>query len=57
MTEFKRSYHCHNLVERTIGDNHVELKLFVDILSMKLYRMHPDSFEIVNEYSFDEYVA
>lgn len=57
MTEFKRSNHCHNLGEGIIWDHHVELILFVDILSMKLFRMHPDSFEIVNEYSFDEYVA
>jgi len=57
MTEFKRSNHYHKLAEGIIWDHHAELILFVDILSMKLFRMHPDSFEIVNEYSFNEYVA
>ena len=57
MTEFRSSNHYHNLAEGIIWDHHVELLLFVDILSMKLFRMHPDSFEIVNEYSFNEYVA
>ena len=57
MTKFKRSNHYYNLAEGIIWDHHVELILFVDILSMKLFRMHPDSFEIVNEYSFNEYVA
>jgi xylono-1,5-lactonase len=57
MTKFKRSNHRHNLGEGIIWDHHVELILFVDILSMKLFRMHPDSFEIENQYNFDEYVA
>ncbi|MAG61008.1 hypothetical protein CL619_04435 [archaeon] len=57
MTEFRCSNHCHNLAEGIIWDHHVELLLFVDILSMKLFRMHPNSFEIVDEYSFDEYVC
>jgi len=57
MTGYKLSNHSHNLAEGIIWDHHVELVLFVDILSMKLFRMHPISLDITDEYIFDEYVC
>ena len=57
MTGFKLSNHSHNLAEGIIWDHHEELILFVDILSMKLFRMHPISLDITDEYIFDEYVC
>jgi xylono-1,5-lactonase len=57
MADFISSKHNHNLGEGIIWDYHTELLLFVDILSKKLFRMEIDSFEIVDEYLFDEYIG
>lgn len=57
MTKYQASTHQHKLGEGILWDHRAGLLLFVDILSMKLYRMDIDSFEIVDKYSFDEYVC
>jgi xylono-1,5-lactonase len=57
MTKYKTSNHQHELGEGIIWDHHYGLFLFVDILAKKLFRMKPDSFEIVDDYKFDEFVC
>ena len=57
MSIIKSSKHNYKLAEGIIWDNRAELLLFVDILSKKLFRVEIDSFEIVTEYQFDEYIG
>ncbi len=57
MNRLITSKHQHRLGEGILWDHHSELLLFVDILSKKLFRMDIDSFKIVDEYYFNEYIG
>ena len=57
MNRLITSEHQHRLGEGILWDHHSELLLFVDILSKKLFRMDIDSFKIVDEYYFNEYIG
>ena len=57
MPDYKKSEHSHELAEGILWDHRSELLLFVDILSKKLFRMDIDSFKIVDEYFFNEYIG
>ena len=51
------SDHQHRLGEGIIWDHRKKLLLFVDILSKKLFMMDIDSFDIVDEFFFNEYIG
>jgi len=57
MNNYRLSKHNHKLGEGIIWDHNTQLLLFVDILSKKFFRMDIDSFNIVDEYLFDEYIG
>ena len=57
MNRLITSKHQHILGEGIIWDHYSGLLLFVDILSKKLFSMDIDSFKIVDEYSFEEYIG
>ncbi len=57
MHKLNISEHQHSLGEGIIWDHRLGLLLFVDILSKKLFRMNINSFNIIDEYSFNEYIG
>ena len=57
MNDYLSSNHHHELGEGILWDYESNLLLFVDILSKKLFRMDIDTFQIKDEYHFDEYIG